>query len=1141
MSRAVEQEFDPLTLQKRLIAIEGIYDAAFTPLDTVPGIDRIIWLTGPGSLSLAQNPPEWLSGAGLPIVVTGIPDETALQTLPVWTGNETALAMVRLSGRRCRLDDWLPAAMLEIGRARDTTASTPSDKPRQSGPASSAGPAATIGVALSEQPALLEGTPLIWPDAFPRTFVDAILRCATSPRGATIYRPDGSISRPDYESLVRRALSTLAGLQRHGLKQGDIVIIASNDAESLIVGLWASLLGGLLPTALEIPEGDTLDGAAQRLLASASLLGHPPWLLDSRSAARAQAVPMLAGQRVFDIETLSQGDASAAIVATVTPDDPALLILTSGSTGVPKGVVQTHRALLTMQAAVLHMHMQAGPDDVLLNWLPRDHVGALSFVILGATALQASQVHADTAPTLARPQRWLDIVGNERVSITWSPNFAYELLARAARDTEAPVRLDSLRFVVNGGEAVTESSLIQGLGELQRRGLRGLQVMVPSFGMSETCAPITFGRLGNARGPFTSMGPVVPGSRLRIVDEQGQLLREGEIGRIQVCSEQLLQRYHGLPDDMARVDGSPWFDTGDSGFVAGGELYVTGRIKDTLNVRGVTIFAQEIEDSLTRIPGIDPTCVVALSVRSPDARTEDIAIFFSTFPHDGIDHPEVVDAVASAIREQLRTVHGMTPKHLVALGTQEFPRTAIGKVVRRELRKRLEAGEYRAKRIGSPGADDVITVALHRPVWPAVASVDDALQSLRFEPVQVGPANLPDCRGLWVVVGGLGGLGRHCCRLLQALGASLLILGQTDAADLPDDKRTQLALLAAGGVVRYALAPSGGDWRALIDATEHETGSLLAGAIHAAGTDLASDEAPDSEACQRGERATLGTLDALAALQARQPAMHLLVTASIVGLIGGRLKNYVAQQAALIDRARSLQEAGRAVTLIAFSSWLDTGLSRDRTHASLLARDGLHALSPRAGCAVLAWALAHPGCTLCAGLDDRHPLHAWRVDQPPTVLLAPASRRDDAHDGGAIRLADARGAMQWVPLLGQRAASHSQDDTLDGRTAGNDDPVAASIAHFMGELLERESVGHRDDFFELGGDSVLATRLASMLGEWFFTEVPVGAIFQSPSAAELAERLRRGEARPGLVETVAAHLAAVLAGAESAAEDRPPA
>src|SRR5690606_21151677 len=107
----------------------------------------------------------------------------------------------------------------------------------------------------------------------------------------------------------------------------------------------------------------------------ASLLGHPPWLLDSRSAARAQSLPMLAGQRIFDIERLSLDDSSAAIVATVTPDDPALLILTSGSTGVPKGVVQTHRALLTMQAAVLHMHMQAGPDDVLLNWLPRDHIG----------------------------------------------------------------------------------------------------------------------------------------------------------------------------------------------------------------------------------------------------------------------------------------------------------------------------------------------------------------------------------------------------------------------------------------------------------------------------------------------------------------------------------------------------------------------------------------------------------------------------------------------------------------------------------------------------------------------------------------------------------------------------------------------
>lgn len=540
---------------------------------------------------------------------------------------------------------------------------------------------------------LIDGGPLNWPDHFPTDCVQALTRAAMSSAGATVYLPDGQIQRLSYAALHQRALAVVSGLQHAGLKPGDTLLVAANRAEVFLIGLWAGLLGGFIVSAIELPDAQADLSAYHRLEATGELLNHPPLLLDGPSLSSRSHVPAMQALRLLNIDTLQNADPGLARIHTPKPTDTALIILTSGSTGIPKGVMQSHHAILSMVISLPVGVCQADHQDVLMNWLPRDHVGAMTFVFLGAIAIRAQQVHADVGYVLGQPERWLDLVHTEKVNITWSPNFAYELLARAARSTSRQYDLSSLRGIFNGGEAVNEQALLSSVRDLAKHGLNP-EAMIPAYGMSETCAGISRGRLGHTVGAFTSLGRPVAGSRFRVVNDSNQVLTEGEIGQIHIASPQLLSGYFGQPASLARVDGSDWFDTGDAGFIANGELYVTGRIKDTLNVRGVTLFAHELENTLARIPGIDPTRLAVTPVQAAGAQTEEIAVFFSTYPASAMNDEQTLSDLTSAIHQALRTTHAVATPYLVPLPPAAFPLTPVGKIIKKDLRKNLESGLY---------------------------------------------------------------------------------------------------------------------------------------------------------------------------------------------------------------------------------------------------------------------------------------------------------------------------------------------------------------------------------------------------------------------------------------------------------------
>ena len=166
-------------------------------------------------------------------------------------------------------------------------------------------------------------------------------------------------------------------------------------------------------------------------------------------------------------------------------------MLTSGSTGNPKAVVQSHAALLR-QLASSAKRLSLTPDDVSLNWFGFDHVGGIVMFHLRDMAIGCTQVHAHTLAITSNPSRWLDLMDRFRVTISWAPNFAFGLInAAAERETPGRWNLSSVRVLMNAGEAISAVTASTFLQRLAGHGLCSTAIW-PAWGMSETCSAVTY-------------------------------------------------------------------------------------------------------------------------------------------------------------------------------------------------------------------------------------------------------------------------------------------------------------------------------------------------------------------------------------------------------------------------------------------------------------------------------------------------------------------------------------------------------------------------------------------------------------------------------------------------------------------------
>jgi acyl-CoA synthetase (AMP-forming)/AMP-acid ligase II/thioesterase domain-containing protein/NAD(P)-dependent dehydrogenase (short-subunit alcohol dehydrogenase family) len=624
-------------------------------------------------------------------------------------------------------------------------------------------PVTKQGLSLSQGAELREDAALL-------TSLAATLKraAARSPdKGIRYIRADETERVQLYPELVAEASCILAGLRAGGMKPGDKAIFQFHLNEDFVPAFWACILGGFVPVPISIPPGyDEPHNLLAKLENAWGMLDHPVVLAGSALAPGLENFARrhrLSGFRVQAIDPLRAFSPAGDWPANQ-PEDLALLLLTSGSTGLPKAVQLNHRNILARSAATAQGD-GFDVNDVSMNWMPLDHVGGLVMYHIRDVYLACAQIQVPTEIILQNPLAWLDYVDRYRVSITWAPNFAFGLVNdQAGAIASGRWDLSSLRFVLNGGEAIVSKTARRFLALLAPHGLPPC-AMRPAWGMSETSSGVTSSHRFTLAttadpDPFVEVGPPLPGVSIRIVDRQGHPVPEGKMGSLQVTGPTVTAGYYRNPKLNAEAftaDG--WFITGDLGVLKDGCLTITGREKDVIIINGVNFYSHELESVVEEIDGVAVSFTAACAIRRPGENTDQVAIFFCPTTAAEARLPELVKTIRSTVSRK----ESVSPDFIVPLAKADIPKTAIGKIQRAQLKKQFEAGEFAAALARGQSAAkpaDVASGWFYRRIWRETEI----------------PAERPLPEGPWLVLADELGLGQALAENLQAKGCACAVV-----------------------------------------------------------------------------------------------------------------------------------------------------------------------------------------------------------------------------------------------------------------------------------------------------------------------------------------------------------------------------
>ena len=436
----------------------------------------------------------------------------------------------------------------------------------------------------------------------------------------------------------------------------------------------------------------------------------------------------------------------------------ALIQYTSGSTGDPKGVVLSHANLLANIRAIGHA-MEASSTDIFVSWLPLYHDMGLIGAWLGCLYFGAQLYIMSPLSFLIRPESWLWAIHQFRATLSGAPNFAFELCLNKIDDSRLQgLDLSSLRMIVNGAEPVAVPTLRRFIERFGPYGFRP-GAMAPVYGLAENSVGLAFPPAGRApvidrvdrealsrRGAaepakeqdphpleIPSCGFPLPGNEIRIVDELGYELGERREGRLEFRGPSAASGYFRNETKTRELFHGGWLDSGDRAYMAGGEVYITGRIKDIIIRACQHIYPQEIEEAIAEIPGIRKGCVAVFGTAGSESGTERVVVLAETRESD----PAARAALQLRALDVAASIAGTPPDEIVLAPPRTVPKTSSGKI-RRSAAKEL----YEAGRIGKP----------QRALWWQVLRLWLAGTGVRFSRLTVAARETLYAAWWWIVM-----------------------------------------------------------------------------------------------------------------------------------------------------------------------------------------------------------------------------------------------------------------------------------------------------------------------------------------------------------------------------------------------------
>lgn len=518
-----------------------------------------------------------------------------------------------------------------------------------------------------------------------------------------------------YRQLYEGAVSVAAGLQREGLQKGTPVAIMLPSSADYFFSFLGILLAGGVPVPIYPPARKSQ--MEDHLRRQVSILGNccANTLITMQEAllfGRLLKSQLPSLKKLVTVEDLRSGTTPYS-QPTITPEDTAFLQYTSGSTGNPKGVILTHTNLLAnIRAMGEAVHVD--DTDVVVSWLPLYHDMGLIGCWLSSLYYATPLVLLSPLDFLSRPQRWLRAIHRYRGTLAPAPNFAYEICLAKLKDEDLEgLDLSSWRAAFNGAEPVSPNCIEQFSRRFAAYGFRP-EAMMPVYGMAECSVGLAFPPFG--RGPvidhiqrkeFMKSGRAVPSENqeqdtlkfaacghpladheIRIIDPSGRELPERREGRVQFRGPSACSGYFRNPDATNRLFDGEWLDSGDLGYIAGGDIYLTGRCKDVIILAGRNIYPPELEEAVANLPGIRKGNVVVFGSPDPASGTERLVVLAETRETD----PEAHSRLRKDIYQLSINLVGSPPHELILAPPQTVPKTSSGKVRRSAARELYERG-----------------------------------------------------------------------------------------------------------------------------------------------------------------------------------------------------------------------------------------------------------------------------------------------------------------------------------------------------------------------------------------------------------------------------------------------------------------
>ena len=527
------------------------------------------------------------------------------------------------------------------------------------------------------------------------------------------YRETDTIT---YRDLAASAGRLAAGLRDWGLEPGERIGIMLPTGREFFEAFFGALLAGAVPVPMYPPM--RLSQLEEHLRRQAGILRNSQAALLLVPSEGRQLAGLLGGQidtlrGVSVVEDL-RGPPDATLAVPRAAGDLAMLQYTSGSTGDPKGVMLTHANLLANIRA-MGSFIGASSRDVFVSWLPLYHDLGLIGAWFGSLYYAAPVVVLSPLRFIVRPESWLWAIHRNKATLSAAPNFAFELCVNKIDDAGLEgLDLGSLRMVANGAEPVSPETIRR---FTERFGYYGFkpEAMTPVYGLAESSVGLAFSAINkkpiveeigrealsvsgladkagaaNAHAmSFVSSGMPLPGHEVRIVDGMGRELPERHQGRLEFRGPSATSGYYRMPEKSATLIRDGWLDSADLAYIANGNIFITGRVKDIIIKGGRNVYPEEIEQAIGDLKGIRKGCVAVFA--TPDVRTgsERLVIVAEARSIDDKVRSQLEQAAANCASDIL----GMPADEIIIAPPHAVPKTSSGKIRRSTTRELYETGK----------------------------------------------------------------------------------------------------------------------------------------------------------------------------------------------------------------------------------------------------------------------------------------------------------------------------------------------------------------------------------------------------------------------------------------------------------------